>query len=129
MKTFITVGIIVCLISLLSAPAKALILKKNFRFVRGEFEIPTEIKKVINVSELQPFLDSEPDQGACGETARVAQYVPDVAHVLQYLADHQNEDQGLEETNGCSQALLSSHPQQGAHGGHRDIDQPGYKDE
>ena len=59
MRTFTTVWIIICLLSLLSAPAKAITLKKDLRLAKGEFEIPAEIKKETTVTGLQPFLDSE----------------------------------------------------------------------
>lgn len=59
MRTFTTFGIIVCLLSLLSAPANALRHKKQLHLAEGEFEIPAEIKKATKVTGLQPFLDSK----------------------------------------------------------------------
>lgn len=59
MKTFITVWIMVCLLSLMSLPAQALINKEYYQWIKGEFEVPEEIKKQIKVTGLQPFLDSE----------------------------------------------------------------------
>jgi hypothetical protein len=59
MRIFTTVWIIVCLLSLLLAPAKALTLKKHLRLAKGKFEVPAEIKKQIKVEGLQPYLDSK----------------------------------------------------------------------
>jgi hypothetical protein len=59
MKTLSIAGIIVCLLSLISTCAYALVSREYIQWTKGEFEIPAGIKKATNVSELQPFLDSE----------------------------------------------------------------------
>lgn len=59
MRTYTTVWIMVCLLSLLSAQVKALTLKSQMRLARGEFEVPTEIKNQTKVDGLKPFLDSK----------------------------------------------------------------------
>lgn len=73
MRTFTTVWIIVCLLSLLSAPAKALTLKKDIRLAKGEFEVPAEIKKQIKVTGLQSFLDSKSEFTRMAAVRRLAE--------------------------------------------------------
>lgn len=58
MKILRIIGITVCLLSLISTPAYALVNRDYIQWSKGKFEIPAEIKKVTNASELQPFLDS-----------------------------------------------------------------------
>ena len=59
MKTFTTIWITVCLLSLLLIPTKALTFQRRFRSAKIESEIPTEIKNATNISDLQPFLENK----------------------------------------------------------------------
>ena len=59
MKTLINVAVIVCLLSCESVPAQALVNKEYFQWIKGEFEVPEEIKKKTTVDGLQFFLDSK----------------------------------------------------------------------
>jgi len=59
MKKLFIVCTIASLLSALVTPTHARISQERLRWIRGEFELPPEIEKVANISELQCFLDSE----------------------------------------------------------------------
>jgi len=60
MKKIFVSGAFMFLLSLVVTNIYAGMFPKGyFRWVKGEFEIPREIKKVTKVSELQPFLDNK----------------------------------------------------------------------
>ena len=62
MKKIFVSGAFMFLLSLVVTNIYAGMFPKGyFRWVKGEFEIPDEIKKVTKVSELQPFLDNKRD--------------------------------------------------------------------
>lgn len=58
MRKILISGTIICLLSLSATHIHARLSKEYLSWMKGEFEIPEEIKKARNVSELQPFLES-----------------------------------------------------------------------
>ena len=58
MRKILISGTIICVLSLSATHVHARLSKEYLSWMKGEFEIPEEIKNVINVSELQPFIES-----------------------------------------------------------------------
>jgi len=60
MKRLFLVALIGCILfSLVTNFAYAKVTKEWLQWIKGEFEIPSDIQKVKSVSELQPFLDND----------------------------------------------------------------------
>ena len=74
MKKIFVSGAFMFLLSLVVTNIYAGMFPKGyFRWVKGEFEIPREIKKVTKVSELQPFLDNKRDFTRMAAVRRLGQ--------------------------------------------------------
>jgi len=73
MKNLINVVVIVCLIFCASTPAQVLINKEYLQWIKGEFEVPAEIKMQRKVDGLQPFLDSKSEFTRMAAVRRLAE--------------------------------------------------------
>ncbi|MCJ7828423.1 MAG: HEAT repeat domain-containing protein [Dehalococcoidia bacterium] len=73
MKKLFIVCTIGTLLSALITPTDARTSQERLRWIRGEFELPPEIKKVANISELQRFLDSESEFTRMAAARRLGQ--------------------------------------------------------
>jgi len=58
MRMFFISVMIVCFSSLVAMPCHAKKTQEYIQWAKGEFEIPTEIRKAASLSELRPFLNS-----------------------------------------------------------------------
>ncbi len=58
MRKILISGTIICVLSLSATHVHARLTKEYLSWMKGEFEIPEEIKKARNVPELQPFIES-----------------------------------------------------------------------